>query len=143
MLLTEHSHHRAKGRIIEERIDRHGQIRVTRGLGFDLANAALYEEICKAEIVRRQWLERWDGTATVPVWEDSKRPHLQMTRDELVKFRDVAYKDCTVVVWEGNLNGEGRRVFVDLPKGTPLPACATSRNRRVFGKKKQRKWKKK
>jgi hypothetical protein len=138
MLLTEHSHHRAKGRIIEERIDRHGQIRVTRGLGFDLSNAALYEEIAEAKAVRRQWLERWDGTASVPVWEDSKRPHLQMTRDELVKFRDVAYKDCTVVVWEGNLNGEGRRVFVDLPKGTPLLASG-SQKPRVFGKKRKKK----
>jgi hypothetical protein len=138
MLSTKHAAHRSRRRIVKEDVDRHGQVHVMYGLGFDLSNAALYEEIAPAKAVRRQWLERWDGTASVPVWEDSKRPHLQMTRDELVKFRDVAYKDCTVVVWEGNLNGEGRRVFVDLPKGTPLLASG-SQKPRVFGKKRKKK----
>ena len=110
------THRAGRDSAIAEMVDRHGNVTPLIGRGF--RGPGVYEMISPARPIRRAWLERFDGVAAVVVWRDNPRNPLAV--DALVRLRNAAYPTATVVVWEGDRDGAGRRAFVDGPEGRPL-----------------------
>ena len=112
MLFEKHTHHGNKDLIIEERVDRYGQIRVMRGKGF--RHISIWEQFEEKKALH--FSESWVENAQGEVVYRAKRGD---TLKSLLNFRDSAYPGGSVCVWEGD--EDGKMVFCDRPKPVQKP----------------------
>jgi hypothetical protein len=100
-------HHGRKTLVVDEHIDRWGQLRPVKGLGF--RHVSIWDEMDARKSgpkFQRIWIENHERKVVF----EARRHH---TYEQVVSFRNEAFPNGTVCCWEGE--DDGAFVAVDRP----------------------------